>query len=197
MVKMTKAQRTEIADAALETAEEYADAPLLPLEELLDMSREEIDAYLQERGVVIDWDMLEADVRRALGTEVVQMNRGVEMTPARQERLAAAVQKATAQSARLVANKIMGDIRHEAMKEADPRPEDEQTLMWVSMEGRCTDCESLHGTIFQRDYWDGHSPRDGETVCTGGCRCSLIPVPSPGAKNEGLRNEEARRILKD
>ncbi len=118
------------------------------------------------------------------------------MTEARVDRLKENAEKAVVNIARNTANKIMGDARQEAMEQADPRPANERWLMWVSVgSGVCPDCRSLHGTVFRADFWVGHSPRDGQTLCTTKCRCSLVPVPSPGEDNEGLRIEEARAIL--
>jgi hypothetical protein len=191
-MSFTKAERTEQATEAALIAEEFADEPLLPASELRKMDLDEIDAYFKARGVDIDWESHELDIRNALGSYVLQLDRGEELTDEQERQLDERCRRAVIQSARDIANKTMGDIRFTAMDEADDRPEDEKNYMWGSVgSGCCEDCRELHGTVFQRDYWQGIEPRDGKTACLKKCRCSLLPCGGK-AENEGLRNEEAR-----
>lgn len=198
MTTLTRAERKALAEAALAAAEQSADVRLLTLDDLMLLDQTDLDQYMASLGVEVDWERLEDDTRRALGSEALALERGDPLTEARRERLMEASERAVVQTARDTANKIMGDMRLNAWQQADNRPEDQQFFMWVSVgTGCCKDCRSLHGVIFRMDYWDGHSPREGQTLCGARCRCSLVPCPSPGTGNEGTRSEEARQILSE
>lgn len=199
MAALSSPERKEIAEAAIEAAERFGDLPVASKEELLEMSRSELDAYFQARGVEIDWERLDEETRTQLGaSNVLAMNRGEEFSPARREQLETRVRSAVISGAREVANEAMSKMWHEAFAEADDRPEDERFGMWLTVVGSgppCEDCRSLHGTVFLMDAWEGSMPTDGHTVCGKRCRCRVVPCGNPGKRNEGLRVEEARRVL--
>jgi len=184
---LTKKERQEIADQAIELAEEMASEPLPSTAELQSMTLDELDAMFKARGVTIDWERLEADVRSAVGSDYVLIERGTELDDAKLEDLERRSHKAVVQASRSIANQTIGDMRQEAMLLADDRPDDEKYLCWVSVGNGCPSCQDRHGTVFALDAWEGNMPRDGGTLCKGNCRCSLVPVGNPGRGNEGLR----------
>lgn len=187
MATLSAAERRAIAAAAEAVAEEFASEPLLTSAELAQLDIGEMDAYLRARGVTIDWERLEQEVRASVGQDALLITRGQELSPGRLEDLEKRAQRAVAQTARSVANQTIGDMRQAAIDEADERPDDERYQIWVSVGGGCDDCRDNHGTIFRLDAWEGMAPRDGTTRCRGNCRCSLVPCASPGADNEGTR----------
>jgi hypothetical protein len=199
MTALTKEERTEIADEALAIAERFADEPLASRAELLQMSESELDDYFRSRGVVLDWEQIIEETRGQVGADVVlRMNRGEALMPGTAADLDERARKAVVQGARETANQALADMWHAAFAEADDRPEDERYGMWLTVVGAgpsCPDCRSLHGTVFLMDYWEGNMPCDGHTQCKKRCRCRVVPCGSPGKRNEGLRNDEARRVL--
>ena len=187
MASLTKQQREEIAADVQRILAEFSDEPLPPASELQDMTLDELDALLQSRGVKLDWERLEAEVRAAIGSDAVLIDRGRELSDAKIIDLEKRSMRAVVSAARSVANQSINDMRQQAMLEADDRPDDQKFLCWVSVGNGCDDCKDLHGTIMAWDAWEGMAPRDGNTVCRGNCRCSLVPVGDPGAGKEGLR----------
>jgi hypothetical protein len=186
-VALTKSERTAIAEQAAEIAAEFADEPLPSSRELAAMSIDELDALFKARGVTIDWERIEADVRSAIGSDALLINRGVELDDAKILDLEKRSARAVAGAARSIANQTIGDMRQEAMLLADDRPDDQKYLVWVSVGNGCPSCQDRHGTVLALDAWEGNMPRDGGTLCKGNCRCSLVPVGDPGSGNEGLR----------
>lgn len=184
---LTKSQSKAIMEEAQAILREFSDEPLPPTRELEDMTFEELSALLESRGVNIDWERLDADVRGAIGSDAVLIDRGVELDDAKIIDLEKRSMRAVVSTARSIANQTIGDMRQQAMLEADDRPDDEKYMVWVSVGNGCDSCADRHGTILAYDLWEGNAPRDGGTLCKGNCRCSLVPVGSPGKKNEGLR----------
>ena len=187
MATLSAKERQAIARASEALAEEFASEPLLSSEELAQLSMAELDAYLRARGVTVDWERIEQEVRGAVGSDALSITRGQALSPGRLEDLEARGKRAVVSAARSVANQTIGDMRQSAIDAADSRPETERYQIWVSVGGGCDDCRDLHGTIFRVDAWEGMAPRDGTTRCRGNCRCSLVPCANPGEGNEGLR----------
>jgi hypothetical protein len=181
--------RDEIASAAVQAVAFLRGRTLLTADELEQMTQPEVDAYLADFGIEIDWERIADDVVTAMGPDALAVDRGVAMSDERVERLVEKANRAGIIAARQAANKAMGDVRRQAMLEADPREPDEQWSQWAAVLGEkcCTDCQGLHGRKFKNDAWLGHEPRDGQTLCGGNCRCSLLPCASPGNENEGLK----------
>lgn len=188
MAKLSKKQRQQIADDAEAVLEAFADEPLPTQEEMLAMSTDELDALLQERGVRVDWERLDADVRGSLGTAVVALNRGRPLDDAQLIDLEKRAQRATVSAARTIANQTLGDLRQQAMVEADGRPPEDQWGMWVAAgEHSCPSCVDRHHTVRRMDLWEGDMPRDGNTICGGNCHCLVVPCANPGVGREGGR----------
>lgn len=176
-----------MAEAALEAAEQIAEETLPTARELEKLTTEELDKFLRARGVVLDWERLETKIRAALGQDVVLLNRGATLDPARVDALEKKARTAVVRAARAVANQTLGDMRQTAFDDADPRPREKRSLMWVSVgKGACPSCRDRHGHVFRADYWEGDAPRDGTTLCEDDCRCILVPVADPPEGDEGL-----------
>lgn len=186
MAALSSSERKDIATASQEEAAQWEDTRALPLEDLLAMSVEELQTYLEGLGVEIDLERLEAEVRTAMGPDAVLLDRGTPLSPAQMDALESRIQRAVVSVARSTANQTLGDMRQEAILAGDDRPDDEKYLAWVSVGGGCPDCRDLHGTVFAADAWEGISPRDGNTVCRGNCRCMLVPTGAP-AGGEGSK----------
>lgn len=190
MGKLTKAQRQQIVDDAEAVLEEFAQEPIPPAEELEQMSSAELDAYLEARGVRIDWERVEADVRASLGSNVVQLNRrgGASLDEAQLIELEKRAQRALTSAVRTAANQTLGDLRQQAIIEADGRDPEDQWGMWIAAgENSCPSCIDRHHTVRRMDLWEGDMPRDGTTVCGGNCHCVVVPCANPGRDNEGRR----------
>lgn len=179
MSTLSRSERDDVASAAEDIAEQWEDARPLTRDDLLRMSRSELDAYMQDLGVTLDWERMEAEVRSALGADAVLIDRGNELSEAQVDALEKRLRKATVSVARSTANQTLGDLRQAAFLEGDERPDEEKFLVWVSVGDGCPDCQDLHGTVFAADAWEGMAPRDGNTICRGNCRCMLVPTGEP------------------
>jgi hypothetical protein len=177
---LSKQEREAIAGAAIATAEAYSDDPLLTVDELSELTLEELDAYLRSKGSDIDLERMEVDIRASLGSTALHLERGRTLDDAQLADLEARIERAVIKGARTATNKTLGDLRQAAMEEGDDRPDSERQSMWVAVldERCCSDCEDRHGVVFAADMWEGNAPRDGMTKCEGNCRCLLVPVSS-------------------
>lgn len=187
---LSKKQRQQIVDDAEAVLEEFAQEPLPPADELEQMSSAELDAYLEARGVSIDWERVEADVRASLGSNVVQLNRrgGASLDDAQLIEMEKRAQRALTSAVRTAANQTLGDLRQQALIEADGRDPEDQWGMWIAAgENSCPSCIDRHRTVRRMDLWEGDMPRDGTTVCGGNCHCLVVPCANPGRDNEGKR----------
>lgn len=191
MATLSKQDRATQAAGAKDAAAEAASGPrVASLDELLAMDQADLDQYLAERGSAVDWERLDDRALLWMGTDAQAIDRGVELSPARMDRVRENVEKALVSIAREEANTLMAAEEQRAMFAADPRPREQQFGRWCCIcSGSCDDCISFHGAIYSMDYWEGISPSDGVNACEKKCRCRILPVADPGAGNEGLRNQ--------
>lgn len=183
---LTASERKQLAENAITYANEVLRGLDLPTrEDLAAMSLEDMLALLESYGVRLDVERMYEEARAAVGRDAAQLARGT-MAPARREALEKAVAREVERQAVSAANQTMGDLRQRAIDESDDRPEDERWLMWVTVNGdnACVDCKDRHGVIFLADAWEGDAPRDGNTVCGGNCKCSLVPCGPPRSEGE-------------
>jgi hypothetical protein len=188
MTDLTPEQRRAIARQARADGSALSSADLPSEADLSRMSLVQMLDVLATYGVTIDEERLDADVRAALATDTLLIDRGTELGAARRQALVERTQRTVANVARSVANQTMGDMRQTVMDEADTRPEDERWQMWVTVSDKkncCPDCRDLHGMVGRPDYWDGIAPRDGNTICKGNCKCSLVPCGAPSSGEDG------------
>lgn len=185
---LTAQERTDIAQAALAVAQDWEELRALPLDDLMALSPEDAEAYLRTTGVSLDWERLELEVRNALGTDLLLLDRGRELSPAQLDALEQRVRRVVLSTARTTVNQTLGDLRQEAFVAADDRGPEEQWYVRVAVgAGSCNDCLSLHGIVGRLDFWQGNMPRDGNTVCKGACRCMVMPCGAPASGEDGVR----------
>ena len=189
----TREERLAIARASRAQGKALRDAPLPDRDTLAELSLPEMLDLLASYGVIIDEERLDVEVRAALARDLLAINRGDPLDPGRVEQLQGRAQRLVASQARSVANQTIGDMRQMAILEADPRPPEEQWLLWQTCSSKdksCPDCHDRHGIVARIDWWeDAGMPRDGMTVCGGNCRCRLVPVGAPkgGEDAEGTK----------
>lgn len=190
---LSREERAALARASRANATALRDEPLPARDTLAELTFDEMMAVLASYGVVIDEERLDVEVRAALATDLLAINRGDPLDANRVEELAKRSKRVVASQARSLANQTIGDMRQQAILDADPRPVDEQWLMWMTVSSKdkcCPDCHDRHGIIARLDWWEAAGmPRDGMTVCRGNCRCRLTPVGAPkgGESAEGKR----------
>lgn len=191
---LSRRDRKKLAREAIRNAAATSDVPELDEDELFEMSLEQLDVYLKLHGVEVDWELIEAQVRGTLGEDLVVLERGTTVDRARMEEIEKRANAALTNASRSVTRTTVRQVTAWAMADADPRPEDERYLMWVTVEDDrlCPSCYDLHGTIDTADAWEGIGPGDGTTMCRDRCRCRLLPVAGRGRGEEGLRREEER-----
>ena len=190
MGRLSKQDRKQIVEDAEAVLEEFSQEPLPPAAELAVMSSGELDALLEARGVNVDWERVEAEVRASLGPSIVQLNRrgGVGLDDAQLIEIEKRAQRALVSAARTVANQTLGDLRQQALIAADGRDPEDQWGMWIAAGGNsCPSCLDRHHTVRRMDLWEGDMPRDGNTVCGGACCCVVVPCANPGRSLEGAR----------
>lgn len=196
MATLTAKQRADMARAANQAADEQEEVLTLTLTELSRLDRDELDAYLREHGVAVDWAAMEDQARQDLGTDLRRLDRGKLDAPAR-ERLEQKVEEATVRAAQTVARQTIRQSVAAAMEAADLRSPADRYLIWISVgSGSCPSCSGdggRHGVIDSADSWEGDGPGDGGTFCGDKCRCRLMPVAAPGREREGLTAAGARR----
>lgn len=183
---LTASERKRIAEDAITYANQVLAGLDLPSDAELDaMSLEEMLATLERYGVRLDVERMYEEARAAVGRDAAQLARGT-LAPARREDLEKRVAREVERQAVSAANQTMGDLRRRAIEESDDRPDDERWLMWVTVNGdqACPDCMGRHGMIFLADAWEGDEPGDGNTVCGGNCKCSLVPCGAPRSEGE-------------
>lgn len=187
----TREERLRIARATRAAGAQLRNEPLPPSDQLARLSLQEMLDLLASYGVTLDEERMDVEVRGALARELLAINRGDPLDPARVEALKGRAQRLVAQTARSVANQTIGDMRQVAILDADPRPDDDRWYMWVTASGKehsCPDCHDRHGIVARMDWWENAGmPRDGMTVCGGNCKCRLVMVSAPprGVKDEG------------
>lgn len=184
--RLTESERKRLAEDAITYANQVLAGLDLPDDETLEsLTLEEMLSLLEGYGVTLDTERMYEEARAAVGRDAVQLARGG-MSDARRSELEKRVLREVENQAVSVANQTMGDLRQRALDESDDRAEDERWLMWVTVNGdkACPDCQDRHGVIFLADAWEGDAPRDGNTVCGGNCKCSLVPCGAPGSEGE-------------
>ncbi len=189
---LPKADRVEQADGAKDAAatslEQTGGTRVMSLDEMIalvdDGKQDELDAYLAERGVEVDWGAIDHRMALALGEDGLMLERGQALSTGRIDRVHASIEKAVVQVAREEANSLMAKEEQEAMFASDPRPDDEKFGRWCCIcSGSCEDCISFHGVVQPMDYWDGISPSDGSNKCGKRCRCRVLPCAGPARQS--------------